>query len=407
MSSTQYVKRVDGLSEEQKRLYEAKNMSIAQDAMTEGMLKVPVHKNLQHYADVRVYSSRKPDLSAHNIQRNFAQDHVYFVDDHAKKTSILCERGTLREASTCFTAMVWHLSVMPFLFQHDVNRNENWARSGAQHLILATLGLPETQRVKEGIQNIHTMASLRTRQNGLKAFRNYTVAGEDTICLSLPFSTHPEHVLPHEKIISIPPVLDPRGVASSYVERKGHVVTSRNLLDVWLADPTHEAGRYRCDPVLPEILRQGQIVRVEVVFRIVPAGNDVALRMDMKSVVIINTEVATNIAFAERALELQREQELTTYLLGGAGPSGTIIQPSSDFNRTFTPSQDVQNGGDASMVEEPTPVVFEEAERFVASGWEEFNGREKGKGKETETAKDGDVSLDGMLYLPGGPFVES
>ena len=47
-----YVKSVEGLSTEQKRLYETANMAKAQDHLEEGMLKVPVAKALANYADV-------------------------------------------------------------------------------------------------------------------------------------------------------------------------------------------------------------------------------------------------------------------------------------------------------------------------------------------------------------------
>lgn len=40
------------------------------------------------------------------------------------------------------------------------------------------------------------------------------------------------------------------------------------------------------------MLRQGQVVRVEVVLRIVPAGNTSILRTDMRSVTILNTDIA-------------------------------------------------------------------------------------------------------------------
>ena len=41
-----------------------------------------------------------------------------------------------------------------------------------------------------------------------------------------------------------------------------------------------------------DVLRQGQIVRVELAFRIVPAGFASVLRMDMKSVTILNADIA-------------------------------------------------------------------------------------------------------------------
>ena len=39
------------------------------------------------------------------------------------------------------------------------------------------------------------------------------------------------------------------------------------------------------------LLRPGQIVRVEVGFKIVPAGRQTMLRMDLKSVTIINDDI--------------------------------------------------------------------------------------------------------------------
>lgn len=127
-----------------------------------------------------------------------------------------------------------------YLLSCSVTRPEPWAPQGAQHLILATLGLPVLKHVKEGIANIHVNAGLRRRVGGLRALREFEVDGEECICLSLPFSTKPEHVMKHERVVAIPEVLDPRGVVASYAQRKGHVITNRNLLDVFLAEPMDE-----------------------------------------------------------------------------------------------------------------------------------------------------------------------
>lgn len=42
-----------------------------------------------------------------------------------------------------------------------------------------------------------------------------------------------------------------------------------------------------------QVLRAGQIVQVEVGFRIVPAGHQFNLRMDLKSVAIINDDIVS------------------------------------------------------------------------------------------------------------------
>ena len=48
-----------------------------------------------------------------------------------------------------------------------------------------------------------------------------------------------------------------------------------------------------------DVLRQGQIVRVELAFRIVPAGFASVLRMDMKSVTILNADIAMVSRFSD------------------------------------------------------------------------------------------------------------
>ena len=82
------------------------------------------------------------------------------------------------------------------------------------------------------------MAGMAVRQNGLRPLRNDLVDGEDCIVVSLPFSTAPENVLPHETVIDIPETIDPRGILKAYVQNKGHVFTDRNMLTVNLAERT-------------------------------------------------------------------------------------------------------------------------------------------------------------------------
>ncbi|KZV61312.1 hypothetical protein PENSPDRAFT_671096 [Peniophora sp. CONT] len=356
MSGLLYTKSVAGLSEDQKCLYLAKNMAIAQDAIVAGNLKVPMKKAMSTYADPHIIS-----------------EFVHFVDDWQHKTAVLCDRGTLRESSFFFTGLVWKAGCMPFVNMRDVTRPEPLAPQGAQHLILATLGLPELQRAKEGIANIHVNAGLRRRVGGLRPLREFDVDGEECICLSLPFSTKPEHVMKHEKVVPLPDVLDPRGVVASFAQRRGNVITNRNLLDVFLAEPKGEAGLFEPLQTSPEVLRPGQVVRVEVVFRIVPAGNDSALRMDVKSVLIINTKVAESIAYAEfkeKQVELSAQRD--TFSLGGPGPSGTVIQPHGGFNKAGQHSTSAQDDDD-DMKEDLLPVLFESPSMIVYS--------KKGKGK--------------------------
>ena len=54
------------------------------------------------------------------------------------------------------------------------------------------------------------------------------------------------------------------------------------------------AGEYKVHGGnLGAFLRQGQIVRIEVGFRIVPAGFQSMMRMDLKSITIINDDIVS------------------------------------------------------------------------------------------------------------------
>lgn len=258
MAPTLYVKNVEGLSDEQKRLYESKNSAMIQDAVTEGMLKVPVQKALRNYADVSpfaVYAGNRPNdsfsLNSHKITSPSSST-ISITLRFSASAELTARRPSASPASSgksalCLLLLRGSKSASRFFRQKitqlviRVHRPEPWAPHGAQHLILATIGLEEAHRIKDAIRNIHIMATLRKRLNGFKALRDFIVGGEDTICLSLPFSTNPEHVLPHEQVVPLPEVLDPRGITSAFIQRKGHIVTNRNLLDVWLAEPTRES----------------------------------------------------------------------------------------------------------------------------------------------------------------------
>ena len=56
--------------------------------------------------------------------------------------------------------------------------------------------------------------------------------------------------------------------------------------------PAYRAGLYELHGgTAGAILRPGQIVRLEVGFKIVPAGRQTLLRMDLKNVTIVNDEI--------------------------------------------------------------------------------------------------------------------
>ncbi|KZV59999.1 hypothetical protein PENSPDRAFT_671973 [Peniophora sp. CONT] len=125
---------------------------------------------------------------------------------------------------------------------------------------------------------------------------------------------------------------------------------------VYLATHLPKAGMYElhggsCGP----LLRAGQVVRAEVGFQIVPAGkNRYMLRMDLKSVAIINDKIVVTMAFAGvTAVSTQAKQTIS---LSSAGPSGLVVASKPRIKRTNRKpknlnkeSQDVE----ATMIELP------------------------------------------------------
>ena len=142
-------------------------------------------------------------------------------------------RFASKYASTIGTLRLTHLL-------YSLNRQEPYSPRGHQSIAITTLGLPEFADFKQGLSTAHVYAGMAVRQGGLKPFRHETIDGEDCICLSLPVSTKPEFVMPHERVVPIPDVLDRRGILKAHIQQKGHVVTNRNLLTVNLATSINE-----------------------------------------------------------------------------------------------------------------------------------------------------------------------
>ena len=91
-------------------------------------------------------------------------------------------------------------------------------------------------KVREAFQVIWVMASLRCRKDSMLPLRDYSVDGENAICINTAIGT-PRALLPvGEQPIQLTPDLDPNGLVQTYLDRRGLVFTEDNIVDVYLAE---------------------------------------------------------------------------------------------------------------------------------------------------------------------------
>ena len=98
------------------------------------------------------------------------------------------------------------------------------------------MGHPVCHKIQEALRVVWVMASLRCRQDGLLPLRDYSVDGENAICVNNAIGIPRSRLPSGGQAIQLTPDVDPRGFVQTYLDRRGLVVTEDNLVDVYLAE---------------------------------------------------------------------------------------------------------------------------------------------------------------------------
>ena len=155
------------------------------------------------------------------------------VDDNA-----VCEREGV---SLSLSLSRLTKSLRSFL---SLRKEEAYAPSGSQSIVLPILDIYEMNRVRAAIDVVWVMASLAVPQDTLRPPpREYVVDGEMSICISNPIATHRDHQGTAVQV-PIPPILDPKGIVANWVERSNRVVTEDNIVDYYQV--TEHGKMYVC-----------------------------------------------------------------------------------------------------------------------------------------------------------------
>lgn len=190
----------------------------------------------------------------------------------------------------------------------SINKTEPWLPPFHQYVVCAMPGLKSFDDVVRAINTTYVMARLRLKEGLLKPMTNLVVDGEEAICAMTPFGTPVDRMRKQDVPLELTTEQDPRFVVREFLRRRDLVVLEDNQVDVYLSHhldkyvfycremlfylTLYRAGEYELyGGASGALVRPGQIVRLEVGFRIVPAGHQYVHRMDLKSVVIINDDI--------------------------------------------------------------------------------------------------------------------
>ncbi|KZV61103.1 hypothetical protein PENSPDRAFT_671232 [Peniophora sp. CONT] len=286
-----------------------KILAFVADQIEESMIMVPMFERLRFLADPEV-----------------VYQHYRFIPD-AHGVSILCRSdGEHMEATFCFTGILTLKSTMPYNRFSDIGLGTPYGQAGHQFVMLAMPDLDSLEAVKQAISYIHAMGGLAYPEGKLKPLTDLVIDGEEVICASTPLGTPVAHALPSDIPLTLTQVQDPNSIVAQYVQQRNQIILEDNQVDIYLATHRAKAGVYELHGgACGALLRAGQVVRAEVGFRIVPAGNKVVLRMDLKSATIINDEIVATMAFAEVKADTSKPKPKHTISVSSAGPSGVVI----------------------------------------------------------------------------------
>ncbi|KZV60301.1 hypothetical protein PENSPDRAFT_694389 [Peniophora sp. CONT] len=279
----------------------------------------------------------------------FAWEHFQFVPD-AHDVSILCRHdGEDTEATFYIPGILAQKSIMPYARFNDISQGMAWGQAAQQYVMLAMPGLQDMEDIKQAIGYIHVMGSLAYPEGQVRPLTDLIVDGEEVICASTPLGTPLHHTIPTDIPLVLTQQQDPNGVVTQYVQQRNMVILEDNQVDVYLATHLPKAGMYElhggsCGPL-----------RAEVGFRIVPAGkNRYMLRMDLKSVAIINDKIVATMAFAGvTAVSTQAKQTIS---LSSAGPSGLVVASKPRVKRANRKPKNLNKesqDAEATMIELP------------------------------------------------------
>ncbi|VDC00229.1 unnamed protein product [Peniophora sp. CBMAI 1063] len=255
-------------------LRDPKVQACVADQVNESMMAGPLFNQLKVYAD-----------------REIATQNMYFVDE-PDGSAILCSREGMAAENVQETTFY---ATGVFL-----NRHEGFVPSAHQYVVLADNGDTDFKNFQKAIQNFWVMACLRRPEGKLRPLNDLVINGNQAICISTPISTPRNRMCEGDEPLTLTADQDSQGIVM-------------------------QAGEYELHSgVCGAFLRQGQIVQVEVSFKIVPAGHQFCLRMDLKSVVIINDDIVATMAWAEADAEAAEKTNVIS--VSSAGPSGTAIK---------------------------------------------------------------------------------
>ncbi|VDC02157.1 unnamed protein product [Peniophora sp. CBMAI 1063] len=305
-------------------LQEEKTRAYVADQIEESQLMVPPFEKMENLTNT-----------------SYAQAHFQFQQDG--NVNILVNRdGEVMESVFSMTGVLTGKSTMPYLTNRELTQIPAYGRFGHQYIALTAPGLSTIATIKHAISVVHVMASLICPEGSLRPLTDLFLDGEDAVLASAPLGTPAHHAHPDDTPLVLTQQQDPNGHVQQYCQQRGLLVLQDNQVDVFpgfaQGNVSHLRSRFvRMAAYLSTsagmydlhggtsgaLLRAGQIVRVEVGFRIVPVGQGkFALRMDLKSAAIMNDDVVAAMAFAEAATRINSARR--TISVAGPGPS-TIL----------------------------------------------------------------------------------
>lgn len=202
-------------------------------------------------------------------------------------------------------------SVMQILKPIRAHLQTTWSHPGTQSIAVMGLGNPMFGEATSAISNFYAMATMQCPPGILKEYQQITQCNEKLIIAQLPLAT-PKHLVPQsQKSTPYTATEDPFQIVNRWAQRRNWTITDDNRISVSRAVRTAEyavvqstnmhthtnrsyrAGKFTYRSESGGIVRYGQVVCLEMGFKIVPINErQVEMRNVLYSISVIDSTIA-------------------------------------------------------------------------------------------------------------------